>query len=162
MAAVDFFLKIDGIPGESKDSKLKDHIQVESWSWGESNTGSNAVGGGGGGGRVSMQDFHFTMLMNKASPKLMRACAAGDHIKEAKLICRKAGGEQLEYLHITLSDLLVSSYQTGGSSGSGVLPIDQVSLNFTKIKVEYKEQNETGKLGGGIVGGYDLKAGKAL
>lgn len=162
MAAVDYFLKIDGIEGESKDSKHKGTIDVESWSWGETNSGSHSAGGGGGAGKVTMQDFHFTMKMNKASPKLMLACAQGDHIKEAKLICRKAGTDQQEYLNITLSDLLVSSYQTGGSSGSSLLPVDQISLNFTKVKVEYKEQNEKGALTGAATAGWDLKANKKL
>ena len=91
MAAVDYFLKIDGIPGESTDSKHKNEIDIESWSWGEANSGSHAYGGGGGAGKVSVQDFNFTMHVNKASPKLFLACATGQHIKEALLTCRKAG-----------------------------------------------------------------------
>jgi len=77
MAAVDYFLKLDGIEGESHDSKHKNEIDVQSWSWGESQTGTHAGGGGGGAGKVSMQDFHFVMQNNKASPKLMLACASG-------------------------------------------------------------------------------------
>ncbi len=162
MAAVDFFLKLDGIDGESQDSKHKGEIDVESWSWGESQAGSHSGGGGGGAGKVSMQDFHFVMKVNKSSPKLLLACATGEHIKKATLICRKAGKEQQEYLKITLSDLLVSSFQTGGSEGSGVLPMDQISLNYTKIEYEYKEQKVDGTLGGAIKAGYDLKANKAI
>ncbi len=162
MAAVDFFLKLDGIDGESQDSKHKGEIDVESWSWGESQAGSHSGGGGGGAGKVSMQDFHFVMKVNKSSPKLLLACATGEHIKKATLICRKAGKEQQEYLKITLTDLLVSSFQTGGSEGSGVLPMDQISLNYTKIEYEYKEQKVDGTLGGAIKAGYDLKANKAV
>ncbi len=162
MAAVDFFLKLEGIDGESQDSKHKNEIDVESWSWGESQAGSHSGGGGGGAGKVSMQDFHFVMKVNKSSPKLLLACATGEHIKKATLVCRKAGKEQQEYLKITLSDLLVSSFQTGGSEGSGVLPMDQISLNYTKIEYEYKEQKVDGTLGGAIKAGYDLKANKAL
>src|SRR5947209_902922 len=120
MAAVDFFLKVDGIEGESTDAKHKNEIDVESWSWGEHQSGTHAGGGGGGAGKVSMDDFHFVMKVNKASPKLFLACADGDHIKKAVLTCRKAGKEQQEYLKITLSDLLVSSYHTGGSQGNVV------------------------------------------
>lgn len=162
MAAVDFFLKLDGIDGESQDSKHKGEIDVESWSWGESQAGSHSGGGGGGAGKVSMQDFHFVMKVNKSSPKLLLACATGEHIKKATLVCRKAGKEQQEYLKITLSDLLVSSFQTGGSEGSGVLPMDQISLNYAKIEYEYKEQKVDGTLGGAIKAGYDLKANKAV
>lgn len=162
MAAVDFFLKLDGIDGESQDSKHKGEIDVESWSWGESQAGSHAGGGGGGAGKVSMQDFHFVMKVNKSSPKLLLACATGEHIKKATLVCRKAGKEQQEYLKITLTDLLVSSFQTGGSEGSSTLPVDQISLNYTKIEYEYKEQKVDGTLGGAIKAGYDLKANKAV
>ncbi len=161
MAAVDYFLKVDGIDGESGDDKHKGEISVESWSWGESNAGSSADGGGGGAGKVSMQDFHFVMKVNKASAKLMLACANGAHIKDAKLTCRKAGKEQQEYLVITFTDILVSSYQTGGSSGD-VIPTDQISLNFSKIQYEYKPQKADGTLDAAIKTGYDLKANKSL
>src|SRR5919204_6894167 len=124
MALVDYFLKIDGIPGESGDSKHKDEIQLESWSFGESQSGTMAYGGGGGAGKVQMQDFHFVMKVNKASPKLFLACASGEHIKKAELTCRKAGKEQQEYYKVTFSDLLVSSYQTSGSGSSDVIPMD--------------------------------------
>lgn len=161
MAAVDYFLKLDGIDGESTDSKHKGEIDIESWSWGETNAGTHAGQGGGGAGKVQMQDFHFVMRVSKASPKLMLACATGEHIKKAVLICRKAGKEQQEYLKVTMSDLLVSSYQTGGSSGN-VVPTDQVSLNFSKIEYEYKEQKADGTLGGTTKGGYNLKENKAV
>ena len=158
--AVDYFLKIDGIPGESKDAKHKDEVSVESFSWGATQSGTSAYGGGGGAGKVSMQDFSFVMRMNKASPKLFLACANGEHIKQAILTCRKAGKEQQDYLKVTFSDLLVSSYQTGGSSSGEELPVEQISLNFAKLEMEYKEQKPDGSLGGAIKAHYDLKTMK--
>lgn len=162
MAAVDYFLKIDGIEGESQDHKHKNEIDIDSWSWGATQSGSHASGGGGGAGKVSMQDFHFVMRINKASPKLMLACATGQHIKQAVLTCRKAGTEQQEFLKVTFSDLLVSSYQTGGSAHGDILPTDQISLNFSKIEFEYKEQKPDGTLGGAVKTGYDLKQNKKV
>jgi type VI secretion system secreted protein Hcp len=162
MAAVDYFLKIDGIDGESHDSKHKGEIDLQSWSFGAQQTGTHAAGGGGGTGKVQMQDFHFVMKVNKASPKLMLACANGEHIKKAVLVARKAGKDQQEYLKITLSDILVSSYQTGGSGHGDIVPTDQISLNFSKIEFEYKEQKEDGTLGGTTKGGYNVKENKAL
>jgi type VI secretion system secreted protein Hcp len=159
MAAVDYFLKIDGIPGESTDAKHKNEIDVESWSWGETNSGTHAGGGGGGAGKVSMNDFNFTMRVNKASPKLFLHCANGAHIKEALLTCRKAGKEQQEYLKIKFSDLLISSYQTGGSSGD-VVPVDQISFNFSKIEVNYAAQKPDGSLDAPVVHNYNLKENK--
>lgn len=161
MAQVDYFLKIDGIEGESTDAKHKNEIDVVSWSWGESQPGASAYGGGGGAGKVDMQDFSFAMRASKASPKLILACADGTHVAEATLVCRKAGGAQEEYMTITLSDLLVSAYQTGGSGGD-VIPIDQVTLNFSKIQVEYKGQKADGSMDSPVKVGYDLKANKKV
>ena len=160
MAAVDYFLKIDGIQGESKADKHKNEIDIESFSWGATQSGTFAAGGGGGAGKVSMQDFHFTMPVNKASPALFLSCAQGDHVKNATLTCRKAGKEQQEFMKVTMSDVLVSSFQTGGSGGATVLPTDQISLNFAKIEVEYKEQDATGKLMGSTKKWFDLKSVK--
>jgi len=162
MAVVDFFLKLDGIEGESQDHAHKNEIHIESWSFGETQGGTSQAGGGGGAGKVSMQDFHFVMKTNKSSPKLFLACATGEHIKKAVLTCRKAGKEQQEYLKYTFSDFLVSSYQTGGSGHSEVVPTDQISLNFSKIEVEYKEQKPDGTLGGSVKAGFDLKANKPV
>lgn len=159
MANVDYFLKIKDIPGESTDSKHKGEIDLESWSWGEANSGTHAGGGGGGAGKVAMQDFHFTMRINKASPKLFLACAQGTHIAEALLTCRKAGKEQQEYLKIKFSDLLISTYQTGGSAGD-VVPVEQISFNFSKIEITYCPQKPDGSLDSPVVHNYDLKANK--
>ena len=159
--AVDYFLKIDGIEGESQDAKHKNEIDVESWSWGETQVGAHAGGGGGGSGKVDMHDFSFVMEVNKASPKLLLTCATGEHIKKAVLVCRKAGKDQQEYMKITLSDLLVSSFQTGGSAGE-VIPVDQISLNFSKIEYEYKEQKADGSLGSAVQSGWDLKQNKRV
>lgn len=160
--AVDFFLKIDGIKGESADAKHKDEIQIQTWGFGESQTGTSAHGTGMGAGKVHMQDFHFTMPTNSASPKLFLACATGEHIKSALLTCRKAGGEQQEYLKWSFTELLISSYQTGGHTAGTELPSDQISFNFTKVEVEYHAQDAKGGLGGAIKAGYDVKANKKV
>src|SRR5690242_3182448 len=118
MAAVDYFLKVDNIQGESEDDKHKNEIQLESWSFGATQSGTFAFGGGGGAGKVQMQDFHFVKKADKAGPKLLLACATGDHIPNIVLTCRKAGKDQQEYLVITLSDCLISSFRTSGSGGS--------------------------------------------
>lgn len=160
MAAVDYFLKIDTIKGESKADKHKDEIDIDSFSWGASQSGTFATGGGGGAGKVAMQDFHFTMGMNTASPALFLACAQGAHLKNATLTCRKAGKDQQEFLKVTMSDVMVSSFQTGGQGGGDVVPSDQISLNFAKIEIEYKEQDASGKLTGSVKKFFDLKTVK--
>ena len=156
--AIDYFLKIEGVTGESLDAKHKGEIDVESWSWGEANPAPPG-GGGGGAGKVQMQDFNFTARFSKASPNLMLACASGKHFKGAVLTARKAGKGQQDFLTFSLSDVLVSAYQTGGAEGE-VVPADSVSLNFAKIQVEYKQQNPDGTLGGSIKAGWDVKQNK--
>ena len=162
MAVADYFLKIDGIEGESLDAKHSKEIEILSWSWGETQSGSFATGSGGGSGKVSMHDFSFQKYTDKASPKLMLACAGGDHIKQAILTCRKAGKDQQEYLVVKFSDILVSSYQTGGHGEGDVRPLDSIALNFAKIEFDYKEQKADGTLGGSIKTGWDLKANKKV
>jgi len=161
MAQVDYFLKLDGIEGESEDDKFPKQIQRESFSWGASQGGTMAFGGGGGAGKVQMQDFHFVMKNNKASSRLFLACASGDHIAKGVLSARKAGKEQQTFLVVTFSDLLVSSYQTSGSGSGDVLPMDQISLNFAKIEVEYKLQDKSGKVIPQGKVGWDQKKNKA-
>jgi type VI secretion system secreted protein Hcp len=164
MAKTDFFLKLDGIKGESTDSKHKGEIEIESFSLGLTNTGSfsQAPGAGGGSGKVNFQDVHFTKQLDSSSPLLALACAIGQHIKEALLVCRKAGGDQQEYLKIKLSDCLVSSYQEGGHGGDNLIPTDQFSINFAKVSYEYLPQDATGKVGNAVRSGYDLKANKKV
>jgi type VI secretion system secreted protein Hcp len=162
VAAIDYFLHIDGVEGESLDAKHPAWIDVDSWSWGETQSGAGYGGGGGGTGKVSMQDFHFVSRMSKASPKLFLACAAGEHFKEARLVARKAGKGQQEFLSWTFSDVLVSSYQSSGSETAETMPLDQISLNFAKVQVEYKAQKADGSLDAPIRAGWDVKANTKL
>lgn len=161
MASVDYFLKIDGIQGESRDAKHKGEIDLESFSWGETNAAAPAGGSGGGGaGKVHMEDLHVVMKLNKASPLLFLACATGQHIKQAILTARKAGKAQLEFLVFKFSDLLVSSYHTSGSSD--VEPTDQVAFNFGRIEVEYRPQKADGSLDTPVKAGWDVKTNKKV
>ena len=157
MAQVDYFLKIDGIPGESTDKSHPNEIDVESWSWGATQLGSTASGGGGGAGKVSVQDFNFVARTSKASPILFLRCASGQHVKDAVLTARKAGGTQQEFLTLTMTDLLVTSYQIAGSETADTVPMDQVSLNFSKIKFEYRTQKADGSLDAPVTTGWDVK-----
>lgn len=160
--ASDFLLEIEGVKGESSDSKHKETIEIDSFSWGLSHSGTHASGGGGGSGKVSFQDVHFTTKVSKASPLLGLRCATGEHIKKAVLFVRKAGKDQQEYYTLTMEDLLVSSYQSGDAAGGDTIPTDQFSLNFAKVKFDYKPQKPDGSLGGAVTFGYDLKQNKKV
>jgi type VI secretion system secreted protein Hcp len=153
--AVDMFLKLDGIKGESKDSKHKDEIHIESFSWGMNQTGAHGTGGGGGAGKVSVHDISVTKFVDKSSAALMLACCNGKHIKEGLITVRKAGEKPLEYLKIKLTDILISGVQHAGH-GSDLLT-ENVTLNIAKFHLEYQEQDEKGggKPGGEM--GWDVK-----
>jgi type VI secretion system secreted protein Hcp len=159
----DAFLKIDGIDGESQDSKHKSEIELLSYSFGADQPGSSHVGGGSGTGKVHMHDFTVLKYVDKASPPLFVACATGKAIASAILTVRKAGGDQQDYIKVTLNDLIVSSTQnTGQPKGSDGSPTEQVSLNFSKINFEYKEQGKDGSLTGTVTGGWDVKQNKKV
>jgi len=161
MAAVAYFLKLDGIAGESKDAKHPGEIELESFSWGETETvGAGGGAGGGGAGKVQVEDLHVVMKESKASPLLFLACASGQHLKQAVLTGRKAGQAQVEFLVIKLTDVLVSSYHTGG--GTAAAPDDQVSLNFAKIEFAFTGQQPDGKPDLPVKAGWDVKLNKKV
>lgn len=142
--AVDMFLMLDGIKGEARDSKHKEEIDVLAWSWGMSQSGTTHTGGGGGAGKVNVQDLSVTKYVDSSTHALMQHCANGKHIPKAMLTVRKAGGkEPVEYIKLTMEEVLVSSLSTGGSGGEDRLT-ENLSLNFAKFKVEYTPQKADG------------------
>lgn len=151
----DYFLKIDGIPGESQDDKHKDWIALASFSWGIAEQGPPSHGGGGAAGRVTSRGFEFVMRANKASPKLFLSCASGQHIKEATLSVRRAGGSktQLEYLKIKFSDLLVTSFDQAGGEEP---PQETVAFDFRQIELAYTPQDSSGAGSTPVTASWDL------
>ena len=156
--AIDIFLKLDGIDGESQDDKHKDEIELMSFTFGSSNFVGRAIGGGGGSGKATFQDFHFVMNTNKASPQIFLSCVSGKHIDSAVLSVRKAGGDQQDYLHYKFNDVLISSFQTGGINTGGAT--DQFSLNFAKLGTDFTPQDSTGQLLEPVSTSWDLLQNK--
>jgi type VI secretion system secreted protein Hcp len=143
--AIDAFLKIDGIAGNVKGGL----VQLESFSWGLSNSGTptcSATGGGGGTGKVSFQDFSFTSLLGSQSPQLFVAAATGKHIPSAQLTLT----QNAQPIAVTFFDVFVSNYKedqasslrmvldkTGvAMSGQDSAPLEFVSFNFLKIEIQ--------------------------
>jgi type VI secretion system secreted protein Hcp len=155
--AVDMFIKIGSIKGEARDKVHKDEIDVLSWSWGMSNSGSAQQGSGMGAGKVNVQDLTITKYLDKSTPDLMLATCNGKHIPQAVLTVRKAGEQPLEYLLITMEDLIVTNVSTGGNAGADRLT-ENVTLNFSRVKVQYKEQTATGGVGDKPEMGWDIAA----
>ncbi len=144
------FIKIGDIVGESKDAKHAASIDVLAWSWGMSQSGTMHVGGGGGSGKVNVQDLSVTKWVDKASPVLASMCCDGSQMPEAKLTVRKAGKNPLEYMIVTMKDVIVTSVSTGGSGGEDRLT-ENVTLNFAKVKFEYTAQKQDGSADGGAI-----------
>lgn len=161
-AQSDYFLKLEGVDGESTDASHRGEIEINSWSWGASNPGishgSGGKGGGGGAGKASFSDISFTTSVGKATPKLMLLCATGEHIKSAKLFVRKAGSTQ-DYYTIELKEVMVSSYQVAGDGNEETTTF---SLSFQKIEMEYIPQNPDGTTGEAIKAGWDLAKNKKI
>ena len=157
--AVDIFIKIGDIKGESQDKAHKDEVEVLNWSWGMSQSGNMHTGTGGGAGKVSIQDLSLTKYVDKATPNLMMHCSSGKHVPKVTLTVRKAGGDsQVEYLIINLEEVLISSLSTGGSGNDDRL-IENVTLNFAKVTVDYQPQKADGtKEGGPIKYGWNIRS----
>jgi type VI secretion system secreted protein Hcp len=157
--ASDIFAKIGDIKGESLDDKHKGEIEVLSWSWGVTQSGTMAHGGGGGEGKANFNDFNFTHHIDKGSPVLLKACATGEHIKEATITVRKAGKGQQEFLIIKMADIIITGVAPSGA-GDGAATAEHVALQFAKVDLEYKPQKQDGSLDAGVHFKYDIKGNK--
>jgi type VI secretion system secreted protein Hcp len=160
----DVFLQIDGIKGESTDSKHKEWIEVLSYNWGVSQMASAIQSSSGGGTtqRADFQDLSIVKLMDSSSPKLFAACAQGDHIAKVILeLCRAAGKEHLPYMNYELENVVITSVSVGG--GGGGEPTESVTFNYGKIKQVYTTQKRKGGGGGGkIPAGWSLEENKPI
>lgn len=148
--AVDAFLKLTDIKGESVAKDKADQIDVLAWSWGLSQSGTLHMGSGGGAGKVNVQDLSITKWVDSSSPNLIMACCTGQHFDEAVLTFRKAGGSPLEYLVLTLTEVMITAVSTGGSSGEDRFT-ENVTLNFAKFNLSYQPQDAKGAKKGGTI-----------
>jgi type VI secretion system secreted protein Hcp len=156
---VDYFLKIDTVAGDSHDAHHPNEIEVVSLAWGESSPAPLSASGAGAG-KVHIEDFHFTAVTSSASPKLMLLCANGKHVTSAVLVGRRPGGSQQEYLKLTFNDVTVASYDISATTGD--VPLDEVSLRFSKVQIDYKPQKPNGALGAAVHAGWDVKLNKPI
>ncbi|MGE5837024.1 MAG: Hcp family type VI secretion system effector [Acidobacteriota bacterium] len=158
--ATDIFAKLGDIKGESTDAKHGDEIEVLSFSWGVTNPASSGSGGGAGAGKATFKDLSIVHNIDKATPKLLEACATGTHLKDATITQRKAGKGQLEYLVIKMNDVIITGVTHDSSAEAAALAPETVSLTFAKVDFEYRPQKADGSLDAGIHFKYDLKTNK--
>lgn len=156
--AVDIFLRLtNNIKGEAQDATYKDDIDVLAWNWGMTQSGTTHIGKGGGGGKVNIGDITLTKYVDRASNELIKRCTTGEHIERAELIVRKAsGGTPLPYFKLTLENVMITSYTTGGSKDGLDRIQETVTLNFRKFEVSYTGQEDDGQPGPESVSGYDI------
>ncbi len=152
--AANYFLKFTPeVAGESEQQGFESQIEVLSFSWGCSNAGGFSYAGGGGAAKANLQDLSVSFRHCKASPTLMQHCASGKHLDSALLTCLKAGGKQEKYLTINLKNVLISSYQTGGSGDE--IPIESMSLNFDEVEEASFVQDDRGTTKAGPKGKWN-------
>jgi type VI secretion system secreted protein Hcp len=152
---VDYFLKIDGIDGESTDAAHKGWIQLLSFAWGASNPSNvGSQSSGAGAGKVSLSDFSFTATTSKASPQLFVKCASGSRLPAVQFAARRRGRGSAEFIKLRLTDALISSYQTSGAAGGA--PLDSVTLGFGQVAYSYYPQDARGSVGTPVTGSWDV------
>jgi type VI secretion system secreted protein Hcp len=160
--AVDMFLEIKEVPGESMKKGHEGQIDIVSFSFGAVQHGSFSRGGAGGGsGKAEFQDISIVKEVDKSSPKLFQACAAGTHFPKATIFVRKAGDKPLEYYKVELKDLIVSSVQNSGSS-SGDAVMESTTLNCAVINFTYVEQDAKGGAGKTVTAGYNVRTSEKV
>lgn len=160
--AVDIFLKLsNSIKGESQDATYRDDIDVLAWNWGMTQSGTTHMGAGGGGGKVNVADIVLTKYVDLSSNDLIRKCTDGSHIDEGTLIVRKSGGNTpVEYFILSMENIMITSYQTGGSKDGLDRIQETLNLNFRKFEIKYTLQEETGATGASSMHGWDIAENK--
>jgi type VI secretion system secreted protein Hcp len=158
--SVDIFMQIDTVTGESGDSKFKGAIDVLSWSWGLTQPGTTHVGGGSGAGKVNVQDLSFTKFVDSSSPTLVQKCCNGTAFTKATLTMRKAGSNPLEYVVITMQNVLISSVSLA-TAASDDRQTEVITLNFGQFSYVYTPQKADGSGAGAITATWDIVKNKA-
>ncbi|ALL64813.1 putative protein ImpD [Paraburkholderia caribensis MBA4] len=146
----DTFLKLDGITGESQDGLHPGEIEVLNWSWKMSQQSSMMSGSGGGAAKANVEDLIVFHQVDRASPNLMSFCLTGRHIPKAVLTMRKAGGVPVDFLKITMSDVIIAGVEMSPN-------YEQIRLSFARVRQEYMVQAATGGSGGAVTATFDIK-----
>jgi type VI secretion system secreted protein Hcp len=134
MAAVDYFLQVDGVTGESTDAQFAGSIEVESFSWGATQAIAISGGGGATAAKLSVTEFSVVKRVDSASPQLLLKCATGKHIARVRLLARRSN-PGVVFLQYELKDVLISSFKDAGTEGE--LPLEEVSFHFDGLQMSY-------------------------
>jgi type VI secretion system secreted protein Hcp len=163
MADTYFFLKLEGIEGESQDTDHSSEIDVLAFALGISNAGTYDAGTGGNTGKAVFNDVSLTKYVDKSTPTLAQYCALGTAITTATISCNKQAGEKkVEYLKITLHNAVLTALSQSGAGGSTDPMMESLSLNFAGIEMDYTQQSNTGDAMGTTHFGRDVQKNQNL
>lgn len=163
--SLDSFLYLsNNIKGEAQDDKHKGDqgwIDILSWDWGMTQSGTTHMGMGGGGGKVDVGDITITKYVDRATHDLVSRCCSGEHIEKGEIHVRKSGGKApIDYLKIKLEDIMITSYQTGGSKDGLDRVQETLTLNFRRFEVIYTMQEASGAAGPESMAGWEIAENK--
>ena len=162
--AIDVYLQIDGIKGESTDDKHKDWIECKSvaWSVAQPKSATASTGGGHTAERCEHTEISISKLADLATPILLQTCSSGKTIPKAKLEFMRADGkgERIKYFEIELENVLIGSIKPNVAEGDFMH--EKVGLKFSKVKWKYTQQKIGGGAGGNTSGGWDLSSNKVV
>lgn len=162
--AIDVYLQIDGIKGESADDTHKDWIECKSVQWGvlQPKAATASTGGGHTAERCEHTDITLSKLADISSPLLLQNCSSGKTIPKAKFEFLRADGQgqRVKYFEIEIENVLISS--VAPSVGEGDILTEAVGLKYSKVKWKYTQQKVSGGSGGNTSGGWDLSANKVV
>ncbi|KVP80099.1 Hcp family type VI secretion system effector [Burkholderia ubonensis] len=156
---VAMFMKVDGVTGESADAQHKGWTDIQTFSWGASQPGAMASGSGGNAGKASFNDLVVVAYMDKGAPAIIKNCASGKHLPSVEISACKTGGTQVEFMRVTLQEVLVTSAQVAGVDPGDVA--DRLLMHYgfqaAKVKKQYWQQNDNGGKGAEVSVGWNIK-----
>lgn len=160
--AIDVYLQIDTIKGESQDQHHVGWIECLSvnWSLMQPKSATASTGGGHTAERVEVSEITFQKMADLSSPLLAQNCAGGKTIPKAKFEFFRADGqgERVKYFDIELENVLIA--HVAPSVGEGSIMGENIGLKFSKVKWKYTQQKIGGGAGGNTAGGWDLSANR--
>lgn len=161
--AIEIFLKLDGITGESEKKGAEGWIEIFSFSNGASNPSSVAFGTGSGAGKVDLSSLSLQKQLDKSSPFLFANCCSGTHIATGQMIVREATGSETTqtYFQYDMKEVFIDSISWGGAAGGGK-PSESVSVSTKSLQITYTPQNSDGSLGNKIVKGWNVATNAAI
>jgi type VI secretion system secreted protein Hcp len=160
--AIDVYLQVEGIKGESSDDAHKGWIECSSvnWALSQPKSATSSTAGGHTAERVEFTEVSINKAADLASPILAQHCAMGKTIPKAKLEFMRADGSgtRVKYYEVELENVLIASVAQGVNGGDVMQ--EHIGLKFGKVKWKYCMQKITGGAGGNTAGGWDLSANR--